>query len=320
MYSTSNKLSYLVGDQTNTISTFDTPQFILGYIPRDGRLYLTNKDFQVISFALALSVVEYQTLVLRGDIEGAQALLPDIPADQINKIERFLEGQGYKAEGLDVSTDSEHRFDLALSLNNLPVALEIARKVDQDHKWKTVGDAALAAWDLSLAEECFVNAKDVGSLLLLYTSTGNAEGLRSLAAQAEGAGANNVAFSALWSLADVDGCIELLQKTNRIAEAVLFAQTYKPSAASNLAKQWKEGLEKQGKSRVAKLIGVPEDDTDLFPEWDEYLTLEKKGGVVTNGAVKSDDLIDVGADTNGVVNGDAEEGDGVAGEAEEVEA
>lgn len=325
VYSTSNRLSYLVGDQVNTISTFDTPQFILGYLPRDGRLYLTNKDFNVISFALALSVVEYQTLVLRGDLEGAQALLPDIPADQTNKLARFLEGQNYKEEALAVSTDPEHRFELALSLNNLPIALEIAREVDQDHKWKTVGDTALSSWDLSLAEECFINAKDIGSLLLLYTSTGNTDGLRTLANQAEVAGANNVAFSALWALSDVDACIELLLKTNRTAEAVLFAQTYKPSVATGLVKKWKEGLDKQGKGKVAKLIGVPEDDPELFPEWDEYLKFEKEGGGEslangTNG--KGGDLVDVGDaeedGANGVVNGDGDEED--VGAVAEVEA
>ncbi|KKY20946.1 putative copi vesicle coat beta [Phaeomoniella chlamydospora] len=311
VYSTSSRLSYLVGDQTNTISTFDSPQFILGYLPRDGRLYLTSKDFEVISFALPLSVVEYQTLVLRGDLDSAQSLLPDIPADQTNKIARFLEGQGYKSEALEVATDPEHRFELALSLSNLAVALEIAKEVDQDHKWKTVGDAALAAWDLALAEECFVNAKDIGSLLLLYSSSGNSAGLKALAEQADAVGANNVAFSALWTASDVDASIELLLKTNRAAEAVLFAQTYKPSAASNLAKLWKEGLEQQGKSKVAKLIGVPEEDTDLFPEWDEYLTLEKQGGSSTNGTGKESNLIDTedvtGEDANGTTNGETEE-------------
>ena len=314
IYTTATRLSYLVGDQTNTISTFDVPQFILGYLPRDGRLYLTNRDFQVISFALSLSVVEYQTLVLRGDLEGAQSLLPDIPQDQINKIARFLEGQGYKEEALDVATDPEHRFELALSLNNLAVALEIAKEVDQDHKWKTVGDTALTAWDLKLAEDCFLNAKDIGSLLLLYTSTGNAEGLKTLAEQADAAGANNVAFSALWNLADVDACIELLVRTNRVAEAVLFAQTYKPSEASRLAKLWKQGLDKQGKGKVAKLIGVPQEDDELFPEWEEYLSLEKEGSAVTNGTGNGSDLIEV--DEAGKANGVAEEDAAEEAEAE----
>ena len=306
-----NRLNYLVGDQTYTITHFDQGMYLLGYLPRDGRLYLADKDVAVTSYALSLTVVEYQTLVLRGDLDSAQELLPDIPADQMNKIARFLEGQGHKALALEVASDPEHRFELALSLNNLEIALEIAREADVEHKWKIVGDAAMTAWNLKLAEECFDHAKDLGSLLLLHSSTGNTTGLKKLAAQADAAGANNVAFSALWMCADVDACINLLLRTNRTAEAVLFGQTYKPSRAPALVKEWKTSLEKAGKGKVARLIGQPGEDDELFPEWDSYIKLEEEAPA--NGKQKSN-LIDV----NGTEEHD--ETDGVTDEAaEEVE-
>jgi len=204
----------------------------------------------VVSFALSLAVVEYQTLILRGELEAAEETLPSVPKDQNNKIARFLEGQGYKEMALKVATDPEHRFDLALSLGDLQQATEIAREQDTEHKWKTVGDAALTGWDIKLAQECFVKAKDLGSLLLLYSATSDESGLRELASLAQTATANNVAFSALWQIGDLQGCIDLLIKTNRFAEAVLFSQTYKPSATAGLAKQWKTSLEKENKSRV----------------------------------------------------------------------
>lgn len=307
-----NRLNYLVGDQTYTISHFDQAMYILGYLPRDGRIYLADKDVEIVSFALSLSVVEYQTLVLRGDMDSAAELLADIPRDQMNKIARFLEGQGFKELALEVSPDSEHRFDLALSLSRLDIALELAREADVEHKWKTVGDAALTAWDLSLAQECFTHAKDLGSLLLLYTSSRNTDGLRSLADQASVAGLHNVAFSALWTIGDIDACIDLLVSTNRLAEAVLFAQTYKPSKAPKLVLQWKESLEQSGKAKVARLIGVPpgaegaEADDDLFPEWDEYLRLEKEGPPEPP---SSESLIDIDAEdgeAETAVNGGAE--------------
>lgn len=227
-------------------------------------------------------------------------MLPEIPDDQKAKIARFLEGQGYKEQALEVATDPEHRFELALGLNRLEIALELARQADVEHKWKTVGDAALSGWDLSLAEECFRHAKDLGSLLLLYTSSCNESGLRELAAQADEAGAKNVAFSCLWQVGDLGACIDLLLRTNRTAEAVLFAQTYMPSRAPAVVKEWKASLESSGKTKVSRLIGVPpvdgEGDADLFPEWEEYLRLEQEGGAQGN-------LIDVeadGEDANGV--------------------
>ncbi|KAI9795035.1 MAG: hypothetical protein M1816_000055 [Peltula sp. TS41687] len=271
-----NRLNYLVGDQTYTISHFDQPMYILNYLPRDGRIYVADKDVNVVSFALSLAVVEYQTLVLRGDTDAASEVLTTIPEDQKNRIARFLEGQGYKALALEVATDREHRFELALGLNELDVALDIAREADVEHKWKTVGDAALAAWRFTLAEECFIHAKDLGSLLLLYSSSANTSGLRQLAHQAAEASLNNVAFVCLWKLADIDGCIDLLLGTNRVAEAVLFTQTYKPSRAAEIATMWKKGLEKDGKSKVARNIPVPGDDEELFPGWDRYLGLERQ--------------------------------------------
>ena len=255
--------------------------YVLGYIQRDSRIYLADRDVNVTSFGLSLPVLEYQTLVLREDLETAAELLPTIPADQMNKIARFLEGQGHKELALEVASDPEHKFELSLALGKLDIALQLARQADVDHKWKTVGDAALAGWDVALAAECFTHANDLGSLLLLHSSTGDHEGLASLAKQAEGAGAHNVAFSSYWLLSDIDRCTQLLIRTGRFAEAVLFSQTYKPSLTAPAVKQWKEGLEKNKKTRVAKVIGIPGEDDELFPEWDAWLELEKKGGSVT---------------------------------------
>lgn len=280
-----NRLNYLVGDQTYTVSHFDQPMYILGYIQRDSRIYLADKEVNVTSFALSLPVLEYQTLVLREDMETAAELLPSIPHDQLNKIARFLEGQGHKDLALEVATDPEHKFELALALNHLDIALELAKEADVDHKWKTVGDAALTAWDVGLAAECFAHAKDLGSLLLVYSSTSDRDGLASLATQAGEAGAHNVAFTCKWLLGDVEGCVDILTKTNRLAEAALFAQTYKPSLAPAVVKAWKESLEKNKKARIARIIGAPDEDEELFPEWDEWLKLESAGPGAMEGVV-----------------------------------
>ncbi len=299
-----NRLNYLVGDQTYTISQFDQPMYILGYLPRDGRVYVADKDVGVVSFALSLSVVEYQTLVLRGEMDAAAELLEDIAEDQKNKIARFLEGQGHKELALEVATDPDHRFDLALALSNLDIALEIAKSSNVEHRWKTVGDAALAGWDLTLADECFLNANDLGSLLLLYTATSNTDGLRKLATRSEAAALHNVAFSCLWQLADVDGCIDLLVRTKRPTEAVLFSQTYKPSRTAELVGKWKQGLEEAGKGKLSKIIVSPP-DPEFFPNWDQRLEDEKNSA-----SYAQETLVDVDGDAaSGDVDGDAASGE-----------
>jgi len=50
---------------------------------------------------LSLSVVEYQTAVLRGDMAAAAEILPTLPKDQLNKVARFLEGRGLCSLTLD---------------------------------------------------------------------------------------------------------------------------------------------------------------------------------------------------------------------------
>jgi coatomer subunit beta' len=68
--------------------------YLLGYLPAHNRIYVADKDMNVFSYALALTVVEYQTAILRGDMVTAEAMLPTIPSDQRNRIARFLEAQG----------------------------------------------------------------------------------------------------------------------------------------------------------------------------------------------------------------------------------
>ncbi|KAI7535973.1 hypothetical protein KC317_g18525, partial [Hortaea werneckii] len=209
---------------------------------------------------------------------------------------------------LQVATDPEHRFELALGLGELQIALALARDADVEHKWKIVGDAALAAWDLALAEECFTHSNDLGSLLLLYSSASDSAGLTSLAGKAKLAGQWNVAFTCLWLVKDIPGCLDILVQTNRTAEAVLFAQTYAPSRCKGLVEDWKAGLEKEGKGKVARSLGVPGSDAEMFPEWDEYLQLEEEGRK-DGGVAATADLIDVGTAedgeaADGVLNGE----------------
>ena len=68
---------------------------------------LADKDVNVVSFALSLAVLQYETLILRNETEAAAEVLQDVPEDQMNKIARFLEGQGYKEQALEVATDPE---------------------------------------------------------------------------------------------------------------------------------------------------------------------------------------------------------------------
>ncbi|KAJ2837031.1 Coatomer subunit beta', partial [Coemansia erecta] len=199
-----NRLNYLVGGQVFTISHFDTSMSMLGYVARDNRVYLADKDVNIVSYVLPLPVIEYQTAILREDLEAAQELLPSIPEDQRPKVAKFLEAEGMKELALEVTTDPEQRFDLAVQLNQLETAYKLAEESAAEAKWRIVGDCALRTWNFGLAERCMLKAKDLSGLLLLYTSSGNAVGMEQLAQMAEAAGSNNVAFACYQALKQTD--------------------------------------------------------------------------------------------------------------------
>ena len=124
---------------------------MIGYLKDNDRLYLTDKDFNIVSYYLSRAVLDYQTAILREDLAEAEKILADVPADQRSRVARFLESQNLKELALNVSMDPEHKFELAVQLKKLDVAYRLIR------------------------------AKDVGGLLLFYSSYGDIEGLRKTA-------------------------------------------------------------------------------------------------------------------------------------------
>ncbi|KAI8836673.1 coatomer WD associated region-domain-containing protein [Chytriomyces cf. hyalinus JEL632] len=272
---TANRLNYLVGGNVSTISHFDSTMYLLGYIPRDNRVYLADKDLNVFSYSLPLSLIEYQTHVLRGDMAAAQALLPAVPTDQRNRIARFLETQNLKEEALSVSIDPEHRFDLAVQLGRIQIAHDIAKEIDQEHNWKLVGDLALANWMFDLAENCMVKANDIEGLLLYYQASGNSVGIRNLADLAIEKGKHNIAFTCFMIGGHVDAAIDLLVSMNRVAEAAFLARTYLPSHMARIVALWKESLLKANKKKIAESLADPAQYENLFPDLKYGLFLEQ---------------------------------------------
>ncbi|PWZ03410.1 hypothetical protein BCV70DRAFT_184348 [Testicularia cyperi] len=278
-----NRLQYLVGEQTHTITHADSEIYLLGYIPQHGRVYVVNKDLAILSYSLSLALVEYQTAVLRGDLDAAAELLDQVPADQRNRVARFLETQDLKDLALDVATDPEQRFDLAISLDNFETALEIARsgpQVGSESRWRTIGDKALGRCNVALAKECFERAQDLSSMLLVGTSTNDRELLGRLAELAVEKGSTNIAFAAYLQLNDVDSCIEVLEKAGRTPEAALFARTYAPSKVPEIVSKWRGELESTNRhkqSEIAASIADPSKNAASFEEgWKQSLVTEKE--------------------------------------------
>ena len=55
----------------------------------------------------------------------------------------------------EITPDQDHKFDLAIQLNLVEAAKNIAADQDNGEKWRKVGDIALSKGMFTLAEECF---------------------------------------------------------------------------------------------------------------------------------------------------------------------
>uniref|UniRef100_A0A3Q3W2D8 Coatomer subunit beta' n=1 Tax=Mola mola TaxID=94237 RepID=A0A3Q3W2D8_MOLML len=189
-----NRLNYYVGGEIVTITHLDRAMYLLGYIPKDDRIYLGDKELNIISYSLMLSVLEYQTAVMRRDFRVADRILPTIPKEQRMRVAYFLEKQGFKQQALAVTPDPEHKFDLALQLGEVNIAYQLALEAEAEQKWKQLAELATTKSQFSLAQECLHHAQDYGGLLLLATASGSADMVGKLAEGAERNEKTNVAF------------------------------------------------------------------------------------------------------------------------------
>lgn len=262
---TSNRLNYLVGGNVYNIAHFDKTNYVLGYLARDNKVYVSDKDINVTSYHVSLSVLEYQTLVLRGEIEQAnQDYLGSIEKEDLLKISRFLEAQEYLTEALEISPDSEQKFEIALKLRNFSTAHAIASEDNSIHKWKSLGDLALSSFQYKLAIESFEKAEDVESLFLIYTSLNLKSKLNSLAETAKNLGKYNVAFNCYWSSGNLAQAVELLNISDRPVEASILGLNYGVDVSKSID-IWRSDLQSLKKGAIAARIGVPGVDAG-FPE------------------------------------------------------
>ncbi len=158
--------------------------YILGYLPKDNRIYLTDKDVGIISFLFPQGIIDYQSAVISEDMETAKSILPSLTDEQRNKVAVFLESRGLFEEAFQVSKDPDHRFELATKFENLEQMFELVQHLGGEDRWRLTGDLALKKWRFDLAEKCFDKAGDLDSLMMLYQAKGDFQGMAKLGQRA----------------------------------------------------------------------------------------------------------------------------------------
>ena len=279
---TDGRLCYSIGGEVEVLQRLDRPMYLLGYLATQNKAYLVDKDRRIISYTLLLSVIEYKTLVIRGEPEQAEEALQSVPESRMDEIARFLHQRGMAEEALRHARDSDYRFQLATELNKLSVAKDEAEQLEKfkDSRLRQVGQLALKHGDFALAEECFERGNDISGLLLLHSSTGNVAKLEHVAEIAKTGSKHNVSFLASFLCNKPEECIQMLQEDSRYPEAAFMALSYCPSRTSDAVKQWKQNLAGTS-ARAASLLADPDEYPNLFPGFEESLQEEKQRKAVS---------------------------------------
>merc|ERR1712079_558177 len=287
-----NRLNYYVGGEIVTVSHLDRTMYLLGYIPQDNRLYLGDKELNVVSFLLLVSVLEYQTAVMRRDFDTADRVLQSVPKEQRTRVAHFLEKQGFKKQALAVSIDPEHKFDLAIQLGDLETGYSLAQESASEQKWKQLAELATKQAKFDLAQQCLHEAQDHGGLLLLATAAGNGDMVAKLGIQAEQAGKNNVSFLSYFMLGQLEKCLQVLLDSKRIPEAAFFARTYLPSEISRIVELWREELSKVNE-KAGQSLADPKDYPNLFPDYNASLAAQQMLMKERSKVIPAGDFLDI---------------------------
>ncbi|KAK6466054.1 coatomer WD associated region-domain-containing protein [Scheffersomyces coipomensis] len=288
---TTNRLNYFVGGEVINLGHFDHKYYLIGYKAQEGKLYLIDKSFNVISWYVNSEVLELQTLVMRGDLEQfasktvqdeetgedipdlASITIENISEDysksiksfsktELNQLSRFFEKLGYLALSFALSQDFDSKFQISLATGNLPQAYELLSTSEKNNlssslgnssKWKKLGDLALSSWNIKLAQDCFWLANDYSSLLLLLSSSNNQKELEKLAIQCEAGGKYNLAFQAWWLTGNKDKCLDLLVTSERYTEGAFFGANYSvdDGKVKETVELWKNKLNADKKKSVS---------------------------------------------------------------------
>lgn len=257
------RLNFYIGGEIDTLGVLPRSYFILGYANRDNRIYCMDRERNVISFFLHGSQVEYLTAIVREDFEGAAALLPKVPESARYKIARLLQTRELPHIAITVTTDEDHKFELAVILKRLDTLQELIEKAPSQTKWRQLGDIALQLGQFEIAEAALWKSSDFNGLLLLHTCTANREGLKTVAFEAFKKRRYNVAFTAFHTLADHSKACDALIASSMFSEAAFYARTYCHGRIMEAVSKWKASLGTQPKLREA--IADPLAYPNLFP-------------------------------------------------------
>eukprot|EP00796_Vickermania_ingenoplastis_P010656 gene10656-7403_t len=257
------RLNYFIGGEVNCLAILRPNEYILGYLSKANRIFCIDKDKNITSYQLQHDAVAYMAAIVREDFEEAEELLKNVPTQSKYKLAQFLQSRGLIEQALQLTTEEEHRFALAIELKRLDLAKELVAAKPSVQKWKQLGDLALQDGDIAMALEGYRLSGDINGALLIMSSTRDMEGISALGDEALQSGKANVAFTCFHLTQRYKDCVQLLRQAGKNAEAAFYARTYCPNFIEEVVQEWKENPAIT--ARIREAIANPEAYPNLFP-------------------------------------------------------
>ena len=253
-----NKISYTINDKVFNITTLSNRFFLLGYLESTNKIYLMNKNYQLISYTLPYNFIKYQMAIIDKDNSLAEKLLQKIPESFNESVIKFLEKFELYDLCYKITKNPNQKFSLAIKLKKLSEAYEIAKNSKNSEKLKMVSDLAIELGEFNFAEKTMKEGNDWNGLLLYYSCIQNRQKLKNFADDAKKAGMFNVACSSYFQLNNYEECLNILLDSRRFPEGATFARTYIPSKVDEVIKLWNKQIEEEDKNnRITMKIISP---------------------------------------------------------------
>ena len=271
-----NKINYSINEKVFSITTLANKFFLLGYLQSKERIYLINKNFEIISYALPLSFINYQIAILEKDFDKADTLFDSIPDEYNEKIIVFLEKFNYNELSYKITKNLNQKFSLALKLRKLEDAWELAKKESNPEKMKMTAALAIELGEFSFAEKAMLEGDDYTGLLLYYSAIQDKKKLKELAFKAREHGIFNIAFSSYFQLNDLDSCLSILVDSKKYPEASIFCRTYCPNKLGDVLDKWNKMIEeKEENNRMSiKIVNPLNENNQSILEKTEMINQE----------------------------------------------
>jgi coatomer subunit beta' len=255
-FSENIKINRFVGGVVQTAATLKAPTEILGYLPRENLIVLAGPQRRILGVNFPEALLQFEAEVAVGGDPNPER----VPEQYKSRCAKFLKQIGRVELALDITTDPNMRFDLALELDRLDIAQETAT---EPAMWRRLARAALGKGECDLAILAAKNSGDLATLLVLLKALNRADEMSILIEEADRVGQLNVAFTAALLTGQKRRALELLIKSEEWAKAALFARANVPELTSACVKLWREHLPNK---KIGEALADPGEYPNLFDE------------------------------------------------------